>query len=110
LTEYDTDFIFPTVGEQFGLVGCATAMILLLIMVWRMIYLASVTQDMYGVLIITGLTTMLCTHIFENVGMTIGLMPVSGVPLPFFSYGGSFMLTCMISVGLVLSIGARRGL
>lgn len=110
LPEYHTDFIYPTVGEQFGFVGCVGVLILLLCLIMRMIRLASVTQDLFGVLIITGLATAISTHVTLNVGMVVGLLPVTGLPLPFFSYGGSFMLTCMAAVGLTLSIGARRGL
>jgi rod shape determining protein RodA len=110
LPEYHTDFIFPTVGEQFGFVGCSIVLLLQLMLIARMIHLAHVTQDIYGVLIITGLTAMLVTHVILNVGMTVGLLPVTGLPLPFFSYGGSFVLTCMASVGLALGIGTRRGL
>lgn len=110
LPEYHTDFIFPTLGEQFGFVGCMTVLLLQLLLVARMIHLANVTQDVYGVLIIAGLTSILGTHIFLNVGIMVGLLPVTGLPLPFFSYGGSFMLTCLAAVGLTLSVGARRGL
>jgi rod shape determining protein RodA len=110
LPESHTDFIFPTVGEQFGMVGCAVVLALFLILISRMVHLANVTQDMFGVLIVTGLTTLLVTHFMMNVGMVVGLLPVAGLPLPFFSYGGSFMMTCMIAIGLTLGIGARRGL
>ena len=110
LPESHTDFIFPTVGEQFGMAGCALALGLFTLLIGRMVRLADVTQNMYGVLTITGLAAMLCTHIIFNIGMTAGLLPVTGLPLPFFSYGGSFMLTCLAAVGLVLGIGARRGL
>ena len=110
LPEYHTDFIFPTIGEQFGFMGCLLAVALFTLMIGRMFWLASVTRNLYGLLIITGLTTMLATHVVLNIGMTIGLLPITGLPLPFFSYGGSFMLTCTASIGLVLSIGARRGL
>lgn len=110
LPEYQTDFIFPTVGEQFGMVGCSMVLLLMLLLVLRMVHLAGLTEDPFGVLIITGLATLFCTHIILNVGMTVGLLPVTGLPLPFFSYGGTFMITCLVSVGLVLGIGARRGL
>lgn len=110
LPEYHTDFIFPTVGEQFGMIGCSVSLLLMFLMVVRMVHLATQTQDMFGVLIITGLSALFCTHIILNVGMTVGLLPVTGLPLPFFSYGGSFVITCMASMGLVLGIGARRGL
>jgi len=110
LPEYHTDFIFPTVGEQFGLVGCLAVLGLLLCLVGALVHLAGVVQNLYGVLIVTGLATMLATHVVLNVGMCVGLLPVTGLPLPFFSYGGSFVLTCMGAVGLALGIGARRGL
>jgi rod shape determining protein RodA len=110
LPEYHTDFIFPTVGEQFGMVGCLVVLALLGMLIMRMVHLAQVTQDMFGVLAITGLATMLATHSVMNVGMTVGLLPVTGLPLPFFSYGGTFMLTCLTSIGLTVGIGARRDL
>jgi len=110
LPEFHTDFIFPTVGEQFGLVGCSIVLGLLGFLVMRMVHLAQVTQDMFGVLTIMGLAAMLAAHMVLNVGMTVGLLPVTGLPLPFFSYGGTFLLTCMASVGLTVGIGARRGL
>jgi rod shape determining protein RodA len=110
LPEYHTDFIFPTLGEQMGMVGCGVALALFVLLIGRMAHLAAKTHDRFGVLIITGLAAILTTHILFNIAMTVGLMPVTGVPLPFFSYGGSFMLTCMASVGLVIGIGARRGL
>ncbi|MCL5270621.1 MAG: rod shape-determining protein RodA [bacterium] len=110
LPEYHTDFIYPTVGEQFGLAGCVVVLVLLAFFIGRMVHLANVTQDVFGLLLVTGLATMLATHTILNIGMTVGLLPVTGLPLPFFSYGGSFMLTCMVSVGLTLSVGARRGL
>lgn len=110
LPEFHTDFIFPTVGEQFGFVGCMVVIGLFIVFIGRMVRLAQMSGNVFGVLIITGLTAMLCTHIIQNIGMVVGLLPVTGLPLPFFSYGGSFMLTCLASVGLVLSIAARRPL
>jgi rod shape determining protein RodA len=110
LPEFHTDFIFPTVGEQFGLIGCLVVIGLFTLFVWRMIWLAGRCQDLFGVLVIAGLTAMLVTHILQNIGMVLGLLPITGLPLPFFSYGGSFMLTSCVAVGLTLSIAARRGL
>lgn len=110
LPEFHTDFIFPTVGEQFGLVGCLAVLGLQLVLIGRLLHLAGVVQDLFGVLIITGVATILSTHVILNVGMTIGLLPCTGLPLPFFSYGGTFMITSMAAVGLALGIGARRGL
>lgn len=110
LPEYHTDFIFPTLGEQFGMIGCGIVLLLMIILVARMAHLANETQDVFGVLIVTGLTAMFCTHVVLNIGMTIGLLPVTGLPLPFFSYGGTFVVTCMSAVGMAVGIGARRGL
>lgn len=110
LPEFHTDFIFPTVGEQFGLVGTSLALALMLLLIGLIARVAQVTQDLFGVLIAAGMAAMLATHVVFNVGMAIGLMPVTGLPLPFFSYGGTFMLTCMTAVGLVVGIGARRDL
>ncbi|OPZ08173.1 MAG: Lipid II flippase FtsW [candidate division BRC1 bacterium ADurb.BinA292] len=110
LPEYHTDFIFPTVGEQFGLAGTVAVLLLLTLFIWRMLDLARRVHDLFGVLIITGFAATLATHMVLNIGMTIGLLPVTGLPLPFFSYGGSFMLATLSMVGLTLSVAARRGL
>lgn len=110
LPEYHTDFIFPTVGEQFGMVGACLALSLMLLQIGLIARVAQQTQDLFGVLTATGMAAMLATHVFFNVGMATGMLPVTGLPLPFFSYGGSFMITCMIAVGLVVGIGARRDL
>lgn len=110
LPEFHTDFIFPTVGEQFGMVGACLVLAIMLLQVGLMARIAQVTQDLFGVLAATGMAAMLATHVIFNIGMAIGLMPITGLPLPFFSYGGSFMLTCMIAVGLTVGIGARRDL
>jgi rod shape determining protein RodA len=110
LPEAHTDFIFPTAGEQFGLVGCGVIVLLLTMLLGRLFQLASRVHDLYGTLIIVGLATTLGTHVVFNIGMCVGVLPVTGLPLPFFSYGGSFMLTCLTMIGLTLSIAARRGL
>ena len=110
LPEFHTDFIFPTVGEQFGLVGSSLLLLMTTLLVLLLLRLANQTHDLFGMLIVVGVATLFATHVFFNIGMTIGLMPITGLPLPFFSYGGSFMLTCMASVGLAVGIGARRGL
>ncbi len=108
LPEYQTDFVFPTLGEQFGFVGVVAVLVLYALLIGRMTHLAIVTQDLYGVLLIGGLATILVVHLTLNIGMTTGLLPVTGLPLPFFSYGGSFMLTCFVMIGLIVSAGARR--
>lgn len=107
LPEYQTDFIFPSLGEQFGLVGCLAALGLYGFLILRMVMLAGSSRDLYGVLVITGMTALLVSHVVLNIGMTTGLLPVTGVPLPFLSRGGSFLVTCFACVGLTMNVGAR---
>jgi len=108
LPEYRTDFILPAFGEQFGLIGCLALFLAYLALLARMVRLAARSVDLYGALLITGLATVLGVHLFLNVGMAMGLLPVAGLPLPFLSSGGSFMLTCFLIVGLTASVGVRR--
>ena len=105
-----TDFIYATIGEAFGFVGCFTILITYLLIILRMLYLARYTRDKFGMLIITGVMGMLLFHVFENIGMTLGLMPITGIPLPFLSYGGSNMVTNMGGVALVLNVTKNRSL
>lgn len=107
LPEYQTDFVFPTLGEQFGFMGCVGTLLLYGILLGRLLVLAGRTEDLYAALLLVGIAAILTSHLMLNVGMAVGLMPVTGVPLPFLSYGGSFMLTCYTMVGLALSISAR---
>ncbi|MBQ2955278.1 MAG: rod shape-determining protein RodA [Clostridia bacterium] len=102
-----TDFIFAIVGETFGLVGATAMVLLFLSMLVRMIMLSMRAQDAFGSYIIVGVISMMLFHIFENIGMVIGLMPVTGIPLPFISYGGSNYLTNIIGVGLVVNVAMR---
>lgn len=108
LPEHHTDFIFSVVGEEFGFIGTITLLFLFAMFLLRAINIASKSQDSYGMLVGTGIVSMFIFHILVNVGMTSGIMPVTGIPLPFISYGGSAMLTNMIAVGLLLSINIRR--
>ncbi len=103
-----TDFIFSTIGEAFGFVGCALVILTYLLIIVRMLYLARYTLDRFGQMIIIGVMAMLLFHVFENVGMTTGLMPVTGIPLPFLSYGGSNLVTNMAGIGLVLNMIKNR--
>ena len=103
-----TDFIFSTIGEAFGFVGCALVILTYLLIIVRMLYLARYTLDRFGQMIIIGVMAMLLFHVFENVGMTTGLMPVTGIPLPFLSYGGSNLVTNMAGIGLVLNVIKNR--
>ncbi len=108
IPERHTDFIFSVIGEELGLIG---ALILLMLFMWfllRCIRIAKVSKDDYGMLICVGIISMFMFHILVNIGMTIGLMPVTGIPLPFISYGGSSLLTNMAAIGLVLNVGMRR--
>lgn len=102
-----TDFIFAIVCETFGLVGAAFMVLLFLAMLVRMIMLSMRAQDAFGSYIIVGVMSMMLFHIFENIGMVIGLMPVTGIPLPFISYGGSNYLTNIIGIGLVVNVAMR---
>lgn len=103
-----TDFIFSTIGEAFGFIGCALVLLTYLLMILRMLYLARYTMDRFGQMVIIGVMAMMLFHVFENVGMTTGLMPVTGIPLPFLSYGGSNLVTNMAGIGLVLNVVKNR--
>ncbi len=105
-----TDFIYATIGEAFGFAGCAGVLVVYFLILARMLYLARFTRDKFGMLVIIGVMAMLLFHVFENVAMTIGLMPITGIPLPFISYGGSNMVTNMGGVGLVLNVTRNRSL
>jgi rod shape determining protein RodA len=106
--EQHTDFIFTVVGEELGFVGAATLLALFAIVVWRTWRAARAARDLFGALVCAGVLAMLTFQVFENVGMTMGIMPITGILLPFVSYGGSSMLTSFAGVGLVVNIGRRR--
>jgi rod shape determining protein RodA len=108
--ERHTDFIFSGIVEGVGFVGGAILIILFFVLAFRWLYIASKSRDNFGMLLSVGVTAMLIAHVFENIGMTIGLMPMTGIPLPFVSYGGSNMLTNMIGVGIVLNVYMRHPL
>lgn len=108
LPEQHTDFIFSVIGEELGFVGGATVLFLFLLLLWRVMAIAASSKDRYGSLIATGVTAMIGFHVLENVGMTLGVMPVTGIPLPFISYGGSALMANMLAIGVVLNVGMRR--
>jgi rod shape determining protein RodA len=108
LPEHHTDFIFSVVGEEFGFIGTITLLFLFLIFILRSISIALKAWDTYGMLIATGVISMFTFHILTNVGMTSGIMPVTGIPLPLISYGGSAMWSNMAAVGLLLSVNLRH--
>ncbi len=108
LPEQHTDFIFSVIGEELGFVGATLLLVIYFNILWRGIYAASQARDLYGSLLVTGVVSMLTFHVLVNVGMTIGIMPVTGIPLPFMSYGGSSLLTNAVAVGLLLNVYMRR--
>jgi len=108
LPEQRNDFIFSVVGEETGFIGSVTLMVLFYIFFYRCIRIARSAKDRVGTLIAAGFTSMMVFHLLVNVGMTAGIMPITGIPLPFFSYGGSSMLANLIGVGLLLNVYLRR--
>ena len=103
-----TDFINAVVGEELGFVGIAILLVLFLLLVGTLIRVARRCPEPFGSLVAFGVVGLLFTHVFENVGMTANVMPITGIPLPFFSYGGSFLLSCLIAIGMCLRL-AREG-
>jgi rod shape determining protein RodA len=106
--EQYTDFIFTAVGEQVGLVGSGLLLLLFAIVMWRTWRAATLARDLAGTLICVGVLAMLVFQVFENVGMTMGIMPVAGIPLPLMSYGGSAVVATFAAVGLVANVRMRR--
>jgi rod shape determining protein RodA len=107
--EQQTDFIFTAVGEQVGFFGTTAVLVLLGGIAYRIFRAAMGAKDMLGRLLCSGVFAFFCFSVFQNAGMTMGIMPVTGIPLPFFSYGGSATLVFFTAIGLVLSVEGRRG-
>ena len=108
LPENHTDFIFAVVGEEFGFVGATILLLLYLIVFWRGIKIAREAGDMFGRLLAVGITTMLAFHVLVNVGMTTGIMPVTGIPLPLMSYGVSALTTNIFAIAILLNVNMRK--
>jgi rod shape determining protein RodA len=106
--EQHTDFIFTAVGEQLGFVGSATLLGFFALLIWRALRIGAMSRDLFGTLIATGIACLWAFQVFVNVGMTMGIMPITGIPLPFISYGGSSLITNFLAVGIVLNIHMRR--
>ncbi|MCM8760594.1 MAG: rod shape-determining protein RodA [Candidatus Omnitrophica bacterium] len=106
--ERHTDFIFSVIGEEWGFFGSIALLLLYFMIIQRAFSIASQTSDRYGRCIATGIAVLLSTQVIVNISMTIGLMPVVGIPLPLVSYGGSSLLTTLVAVGLLLNVGMRR--
>ena len=107
LPEHHTDFIFSVVGEEFGFVGAAIVLSLFALLIWRALRILTMSKNLYGALVAGGITAMLMFQVFVNVGMTIGIMPITGIPLPLMSYGGSSVITTLMAIGLLQSIHAQ---
>lgn len=108
LPERHTDFIFAVLGEELGFVGAVVLLGLFLALLVTALEIAASSRDLFGSLIVVGVIAMWTFQILENVGMTIGLMPITGIPLPFMSFGSSFMVTNLMATGMLLSVWSRR--
>jgi rod shape determining protein RodA len=106
--EQQTDFIFTAIGEELGFVGSAGVLALYAFLLWRVLRAAQLSRDAFGTLLCVGVFCLVLFQLFENIGMSLGIMPVTGIPLPFMSYGGSSMLVAFILAGLVLNVHMRR--
>ena len=107
LPEHHTDFIFAVVGERWGFVGAAFVLSMYALLIWRGLRILTVAKNLFGAIVAGGIVAMLMFQVFVNVGMNIGIMPITGIPLPLFSYGGSSVLTTFLAVGLLQSIYAQ---
>jgi len=108
LPEQHTDFIFSVIGEEYGFIGVVVVLLLFLAFLILCLYIAYRQKDRFCSLCMVGVVSIIGIHVMINVAMTVGLMPVTGLPLPFISYGGSFLLTCFILLGLALNIGSDK--
>lgn len=106
--EVQTDFIFAAIAEHWGLLGALFVLFLYGVLISRMLAIARTSKDIFGTIISVGIVSYFLFAIFQNIGMTIGLMPITGITLPLISYGGSSLLTTVMSIGLVLNVGMRR--
>ncbi len=107
IPEHHTDFIFAVAGERWGFLGAVLLLVLFALLIWRALRIASLSRDMYGSIMAGGIATVFLYQILVNTGMTLGIMPVTGIPLPFISYGGAALLTNLLLVGLLQSIHMR---
>jgi rod shape determining protein RodA len=106
--EQHTDFIFTVVGEEFGFAGAVVLLFLFAIVIWRSFRIALLSKDLFGTYLAAGIGSMFAIQMFVNVGMTLGIMPITGIPLPFVSYGGSSLLTNGVAIGILLNVHMRR--
>lgn len=106
--EQHTDFIFTVVGEEFGFLGAMVVLVLFALLIWRAFRIALLSKDPFGTYLAAGIAAMFAIQAFVNIGMTIGIMPITGIPLPFVSYGGTSTLANFVAVGLLLNVHMRR--
>jgi rod shape determining protein RodA len=106
--EQHTDFIFTAVGEEFGFAGAVALLFLFAVLLWRAFRIAMLSKDPFGTYLAAGIVSMFAIQMFVNIGMTIGIMPITGIPLPFVSYGGSSLIANYAAVGLLLNVHMRR--
>ncbi|MFN2544631.1 MAG: rod shape-determining protein RodA [Actinomycetota bacterium] len=106
--EQHTDFIFTAVGEEFGFAGAVGMLVLFAILLWRAFRIALLSKDAYGTYLAAGIVSMFAIQMFVNIGMTVGIMPITGIPLPFVSYGGSSLLANFAAIGLLMNVHMRR--
>ena len=109
LPEQHTDFIFSVVGEEFGFVGTIAVLLGFGFLLWRVTRVAERTPDPFAGIVVFGIFGVWFAHIIVNIGMTVGVMPVTGIPLPFLSYGGSFLLASFLALGMIQRIAAEQG-
>ena len=108
IPEWSTDFIFSTVGEELGLIGVVVALGLFLALLLTLVRVARRSSDQFASMVVFGIVGLFFTHIFENVGMTISILPITGIPLPFFSYGGSFLVATFLALGLAFRAASEE--
>jgi rod shape determining protein RodA len=104
LPEHHTDFIFAVVGEEYGFLGASIVLLLFALLIWRALRILTMAKNLYGALLAGGIVAMLMFQVFVNIGMNVGIMPITGVPLPLLSYGGSSVLVTLMAVGVLQSI------
>jgi rod shape determining protein RodA len=109
LPEQHTDFIYAVIGEELGLIGAGAVLLLYFVIIWRLVRIAERLADPFAGVVVFGIVGAWFTHIVVNVGMTLGVMPVTGIPLPFLSYGGSFLLASFIALGVAQRVALEQG-
>jgi rod shape determining protein RodA len=110
LPEHTTDFIFSVLAEEWGFVGCMFVISSYFVFLYILLRVAARARELYSSFIVVGVTSLIFFHSFINIGMVVGILPVVGIPLPLFSYGGSSVISTMVGIGLVMSVSLRRGM